>query len=147
MPEDDGVNFSLLAGVFPNFVSGRRISYNADSVVVLERTPIVIGRAVSRLVCRAAAGRRPVIVLEDMHWFDRQSIHMLEVFIENLSLPATIFITSRPEKSGYITRTLTRLKEAGRMNFIHLPLKPFDRSETASFCSHFLDKELLESRD
>ena len=147
VPEDDGVNFSLLAGVFPNFVSGRRISYNADSVVVLERTPIVIGRAVSRLVCRAAAGRRPVIVLEDMHWFDRQSIHMLEVFIENLSLPATIFITSRPEKSGYITRTLTRLKEAGRMNFIHLPLKPFDRSETASFCSHFLDKELLESRD
>ncbi|MCD7877545.1 MAG: AAA family ATPase [Cloacibacillus porcorum] len=146
-PEDGGVNFSLLAGVFPNFMSGRRIAYNADSVVVLERTPIIIGRAVSRLVCRAAGFRRPVIVLEDMHWFDKQSIHMLEVFIENLSVPATVFITSRPEKSDYIMRTLTRLKDAGAINFLHIPLKPFDRSETASFCSHFLDKELLESKD
>lgn len=145
--ENNEMNFQLLAGVFPNLMSDRKTVYNADSVVVMERTPIIIGRAVSRLVCNITSERHPVIALEDVHWFDKQSLQMLEVFLANLSVSSTVFITSRPEKSGYIDRILTRLEDARVIDFIHVPLNPFSRSETESFCSHFLDKELLESKE
>ncbi len=145
--EKSGVNISLLSSVFPNLMGDRRIVHNADSAIVSERTPITVGKAVSRLVRHVAAGRRPVIILEDLHWFDVQSTQMLEVFIESLSGPATIFITSRPEKSPYIMRTLSRLEAEGFINFLHIPLGPLDRSDTASFCLRFLDKALLESKE
>lgn len=147
MIENSGVNISLLAGVFSNFMGDRRIVYNADSVIVSDKTPIAVGKAVSRLVCYVAGGRRPVIILEDIHWFDTQSIHMLEVFIESLSEPATIFVTSRPEKSAYVMRILSRLEAGGSINYLHIPLGPLDRRETTLFCSRFLDREFMESKD
>ncbi|MEG1824939.1 MAG: AAA family ATPase [Cloacibacillus sp.] len=144
--EESGVNLALMAGVFPNFLANRRVVYNADSVILSERTPIIVGRAVSRLVCHAAGARRPVVVMEDLHWFDTKSAEMLEVFISALSKPSTIFITSRPESSAYALRILTRLKDAGAIDFLHIPLSPLNKEETRSFCSRFLDKKLLASK-
>ena len=145
--EESGADISLLAGVFPNFMSDRHTVYNADSVVVSDRTPVAIGKAVADLVCRVAAGRRPVIVLEDLHWFDAHSLQMIEVFIASLSVPSTIFMTSRPEKSAYVMRTLSRLEAGGYVKFLHIPLGPLSRSDTASFCSRFLDRDLIESKE
>lgn len=141
------VNFSLLAGVFPDLMSQRPVVYNADSVILSERTPIVLGCAVSRLVCHSAGHRRPVVILEDLHWFDTPSLQMLEVFIASLTVPATVLITTRPERSGFLKRALSRLEEKGTISYLHVPLNPFDRAETIAFCRHFLDERLIESKE
>lgn len=143
--ESGDINFSLLAGVFPNLSNGQRIVYNADFVKISQITPIVIGQAVSHLVVQAAAGRRPVIILEDLHWFDKQSIHLLETFLSTLCVPSIIFVTSRPEKSEYALRVFARIEANGKIRFLHIPLKPFDQTETNTFFRHFLDKNLIDS--
>lgn len=146
--DDENISYALLASAFPNFMSDRRESHNVDSVVVSsEKTPIQIGRAVGRLVCYAASGLHPVIIIEDIHWFDKESMQMLEVFIANLTVPCTIFITSRPEKSTFVMRTMTRLKENGLIDFLHISMQPFDLNETASFCQRFLDKKIIAAKE
>ena len=56
-------------------------------------------------------------------------------------------MTSRPEKSAYVMRTLSRLEAGGYVKFLHIPLGPLSRSDTASFCSRFLDRDLIESKE
>jgi DNA-binding SARP family transcriptional activator/tetratricopeptide (TPR) repeat protein/AAA+ ATPase superfamily predicted ATPase len=141
------LNISLLAGVFPNFMSNRRITYNADFVKMSERTPFVIGSAISKLLTLVSTGSRLILLIEDLHWFDKQSLLLLEALLTTLSIPSVIFITSRPEKSEYALRMLQRIETSGLISLQHISLKPFDKRETQSFCRLFLDKKLIESRD
>lgn len=142
-----GLDLSLLAGVFPNFMSDRRMAYNADFIKMSERTPIVIGRTVSELITRVSSGRKLILVIEDLHWFDKQSLFLLETFLTTLSIPAVIFITTRPEKSEFALRKLQRIESSRMIDLLHISLKPFDKLETMSFCQLFLDNKLIESRD
>ena len=144
---DCGLNLSLLAGVFPNFMSERRLAYNADFVKMSEKTPVVIGQTVSALMAQVSSGRKLLLVIEDLHWFDKQSLLLLETFLTTLPIPAAIFITTRPEKSEYAARKLQRINNSGMIDLIQISLKPFDRAETTSFCRLFLDKKLMESRE
>ncbi len=141
------INMSLLAGVFPNFLSDRHLSYNADLVKVSERTPIVIGRSVSSLIAKVSMGKRPLILMEDLQWFDTQSHHMIETFLSTIKIPSVVFLTSRPEKSEYVLRKLNRLEETGTIDLVKLALKPFDKAETKSFCNMFLGDNKLPSKD
>lgn len=145
--EESCIGLSLLSGVFPNYISDRRTVCNADSAAVSDRTPISIGKAVASLVCRASAGRRAVIILEDIHWFDPQSLHMIEVFINSLSVPSVIFMTSRPEKSSYVVRALSRLDAGGQARSLRVQIGPLSRGDTVSFCRRFLDRTLIESKE
>ena len=142
-----GINLSLLISVFPNFMDNRRMIYNADIVRMSERTPIVIGRALSELVKHVSTDRNPILILEDLQWFDQQSLHLMEAFLGSLSIPVLVFITSRPEKSEYALRKLQRMDDNGLIELLTISLKPFDKTETASFCNIFLDKKLIESKD
>jgi len=144
---DCGLNLSLLGGVFPNFMSDRRMVYNADFVKMSEKTPIVIGRTVSELMARVSSGSKLILVIEDLHWFDKLSLLLLETFLTTLSIPAIIFITTRPEKSEYAIRKLQRIENSGMIDMLQISLKPFDEVETISFCRLFLDKRLVESRE
>ena len=141
------INMSLLAGVFPNFLSEKHLSYNADLVKVSERTPVVIGRSVSRLVAKVSAGKRPVLMMEDLQWFDPQSHHMLETFLATIPVPAVLFLTSRPEKSDFVLRKLKRLEDNGTLELVQISLKPFDKDETRSFCKMFLSENQSLSRN
>jgi len=140
-------DLSLLAGVFPNFMSDRKIAYNADFAAVSKRTPISVGHAVCRLIALASSGKRPVITVEDLHWFDQQSLHLLETVLTDLPVASLVFITSRPEKSDYAKRKLRRMEADGFIDLLEIQLKPFDKSETLSFCTRFLDRDLIESKD
>lgn len=144
---DCGLNLSLLAGVFPNFMSDRRLAYNADFIKMSEKTPIVIGQTVSELLTHVSSGRKLILVIEDLHWFDKQSLLLLETFLTTLPIPATIFITTRPEKSEYAARKLQRIENGGMIDLLQISLKPFDKAETTSFCQLFFDKKLTESSE
>lgn len=142
-----GLDLSLLAGVFPNFMSDKRMTYNADLVKMSEKTPIVIGQAVSEFLTQVSSGRKLILVIEDLHWFDKHSLLLLEILLTTLSIPATIFITTRPEKSEYALSKLKRIESSGMIELLHISLSPFDETETASFCQLFLDKKIIESKD
>ena len=145
--KDREFDLSLLAGVFPNFMSDRKIAYNADFAAVSKRTPMSVGHAVARLIALASSGKRPVVTVEDLHWFDQQSLHLLETVLTDLPAASLVFITSRPEKSDYAKRKLRRMEADGFIDLLEISLSPFDKSETLSFCARFLDRDLIESRD
>ena len=59
---------------------------------------VVVGEAVLRLL-RALAGDRPsVLVLEDLHWADSETLGVLEYLVDNVGLePLVVLVTLRDE--------------------------------------------------
>lgn len=112
-----------------------------------EREIFAVGHTLAMLVNRLCAGKRLMLIFEDLHWYDEHSLALLRIFIMKLRLPAIFFFTSRPEFSDTIIKFLYNIKIEFHHCLMDIPLPPFSKDETVSYCRYFLKEDILEKRN
>ena len=106
-------------------------------------TPSVLGRIISRLLFSISAGTRPILIMEDLHDFDPQSLLLLEAFLNEVQNPFTVLLTSRPEGIASTVEMFDRLRPSLPHRLLDLPLGPLEPAETLRFCLSFLPEALV----
>ncbi|MDR3321161.1 MAG: AAA family ATPase [Synergistaceae bacterium] len=142
----DSTTASVLSSVFYDFVKDGGYSGAQDIALASERNPVMLGRMLAGVVEKLSRGARPVIMLEDIHWFDQSSLFLLRAFLSEAPTPLTIFLTSRPEGVPTVTDLLYGLKTATPRVFVQMELSPFDASETMKFCRAFLPEDVISRK-
>ena len=137
---------SVLSGIFPGFLNDRRLNYNVDVSLMTERNPIVISGMVTDLLRRISAKRKVILVFEDIHWFDSQSLELLTAFISTVTVPLDIIISGRPESSKITLAMLQNLNPSARWKIIPLKLDPLRSDEIIHICKHTLPDTLLRQK-
>ncbi len=131
---------SALSGTFYGF-SRRDVSPGTGGPP--SPTPFGLGRIVSRLLDSLASNTRLILVLEDLHEFDLQSLLLLEAVLTKMESALTVLLTTRPEGAAAIGEMLDRLKPSLPHRSLRIPLGPLDPAETLKFCRSFLPDDLV----
>ena len=111
---------SVLARVLPTWPAGPQAgAHLVDPVVVL-------GEAVLELLRAVSTGTRTVLLLDDVHWADRDTLALLEYLAGGLQeVPATIVVAARNDQA--VPGALDALRRHARVRTIALgPLSPGD---------------------
>ncbi|MDR3278912.1 MAG: AAA family ATPase [Synergistaceae bacterium] len=132
---------SALGGIFYDFP--RRDSRNKNMEPELPNNPVIVGRMLLKALRALSAAALPVMVFEDIHWFDPHSLTLLQTFLSELDIPAVIFLTSRPEIASNLSGLLYGVKTAISRSFMSIELSPFDPSDTLIFCRAFLPEDVI----
>ena len=83
--------------------------WRVDEAGGADESPLLLGEAVVRLLRVISAGTGCVILLEDLHWADAETLAVVEYLADALGdQPALCLCTARPE--GAVVDTLTRLR-------------------------------------
>jgi predicted ATPase len=93
--------------------------------------PVVLAEAMLRVVRWLSPGRGAVVVLEDMHWADRETLAVLEYLADHVTaFPAALVLTARSDEPGTpgLGSALTR-------GALHLHLAPLAESEVAAMAA------------
>ncbi|MDR1651129.1 MAG: AAA family ATPase [Synergistaceae bacterium] len=139
----DSAAETVLSGVFYDFPGTRlRGGVGTDA----GRNPVIAALMLSKALKALSEETRPVLVFEDVHWFDQHSLSLLQAFISCLDIPAAVFLTSRPEAAESMSGMLYGIKTAMRRNFTSIELMPFDQGDTMRFCRTFLPEEIIARR-
>lgn len=129
--------WSLLGESFP--------SLGIKSTSFQPASPERIGIILSDIISQIAHRRSVALVMEDLQWFDKASLAVLESMLVHTLSDVTVFFSSRPhsDKSGSpLVRSLGR---AGRIALLCVDLKCFSRSETECLCRSFVrDRNLSD---
>jgi DNA-binding CsgD family transcriptional regulator/tetratricopeptide (TPR) repeat protein len=95
-----------------------------------DATPTVRGEAVLRLLRRLARPGAMVVVLEDLHWADPDTLAVIEYLSDNLWCePLLCVATCRSEQPSAAQELLRRMH--GRRGTTHLPLSRLDDDHVA----------------
>jgi DNA-binding NarL/FixJ family response regulator len=116
---------SVLARILPTWPPGPSAgAHLVDPVVVL-------GEAVLALLRVLSTDKRTVLVLDDAHWADRDTLALLEYLAGGLrEVPATIVVAARDDQA--VPDALTALRRHVRVRTIVLgPLRPADVARLA----------------
>ena len=124
---------------------GRLVPEWRDPTAVGEESLVVVAEAVVRVVGGLAAEAGLLLVLEDLHWSDPETLTVLEYLVDNLSgVPACLLVTLRPlppDASGLFRRL------AGRGAVTHLDLLRLPPEVVASMTAACLGVRLDEVPD
>lgn len=102
-----------------------------------------IGIILSDIISLLTQQRSVVLVMEDLQWFDRVSLDVLDSMLIHISSGLKVFFSSRPQSDRSNIPLLRSLGRAGRISMLSLNLTCFSRSETECFCgSFFRDRSL-----
>ncbi len=137
---------SVLAGIFPGFLSGKGLNYNADVALMTERNPIVISGMINDILRRVACKKKIIMIFEDIHWFDTQSIQLLTAFMSTVDLDLNIILSGRPESSRITLAMLQSLNPPSKWKIVPLKLDPLRNDEIINICRHSLSQELLNQK-
>ena len=91
----------------------------------------VRGEAVLQLLVRIATPAGMVVVLEDLHWADPDTVAVVEYLADNLSSVAVLFVVTVRSEPPSAALDLAR-RQRGRPGHLHLSLGRLDPGETAS---------------
>jgi hypothetical protein len=145
--ELDNVTASVLMSVFYDFTRKDSVMTNTpEMALAYEHNPHIIGRMLAELVEKLFAGTRPLLIMEDLHWFDSSSLSSLQTFLSEIKIPLTVFLTSRPESVASVTNLFYGLKTFVPKKFIEIELSPFGAEETVRFFREFLPEEVISRR-
>ena len=134
---------STLSGIFYDFAHGDGTSAASAGA---PPTSLGLGRIVSRMLAPLSQSRPPLLVLEDLHDFDPQSLSLLEAVVSEAQSPLTILLTSRPEGVEPIGGALDRARPSLPHRVLDVPLGPLAPQETLRFCKSFLPEELVSRK-
>ncbi len=137
---------SVLSGIFPGFLGGKGLNYNADVALMTERNPIVISGMINDILRRIACKKRIIMIFEDIHWFDTQSIQLLTAFMSSVDLDLNIILSGRPESSRITLAMLQSLNPPSKWKIVPLKLDPLRNDEIINICRHSLSEELLNQK-
>ncbi|HEX5292641.1 MAG TPA: AAA family ATPase [Streptosporangiaceae bacterium] len=89
--------------------------------------PVVLAEAVLRVARWLSAGRGAVVVLEDMHWADRETLAVLAYLADHVAaFPVAVVLTARSDEPG-----TSGLGSALTRGALYLHLAPLADSEVA----------------
>ncbi|MDR1482966.1 MAG: AAA family ATPase [Synergistaceae bacterium] len=114
-----------------------------------EPNPVNIAMALRTLIESVSGARRPIFVLEDLHWFDPQSLLLLRSFLSEISLPATVYLTSRPEAALSVIGMLYGIRPSARDRrdkILEIQLAPLSSEDTLRLCRAFLSDSVISHR-
>ena len=137
---------SVLSGIFPGFLGGKGLNYNADVALMTERNPIVISGMINDILRRIASKKRIIMIFEDIHWFDTQSIQLLTAFMSTVDLDINIILSGRPESSRITLAMLQSLDPPSKWKIVPLKLAPLRNDEIIDICRNSLSEELLNQK-
>lgn len=142
----DPVAVSILAGVFHDFFDSWSTDRSFNIELTSERSPVVIGKILADLVVRVTQGTRPIFIMEDIQWFDPQSIFLLKAFLSEIQAPVTMFFTGRPECVSATSEFFCNLRSAVPYELTTIKLAPFSAEDTLRFCHFFLPEDLIAQK-
>jgi DNA-binding NarL/FixJ family response regulator len=111
-----------------------------------DESPVVVAEGVLRLA-RVLAGRAgTLLVVEDLHWADAQTLAVLEYLADNLAdQPVLVVATLRPEVGGAADDLVARLQSRGAARVVELGrLGPDEIAAMADACDTGITRELLD---
>lgn len=92
-------------------------------------SPLFVGEALVRSVSGLAASRGVVLVLEDLHWADPESLAVVEYLCDNApTRRCAVLLTCRDDEASAAGELLRRLAARGSAALV--PLGPLARDET-----------------
>lgn len=142
----DPAMVSILAGVFHNFFDNWSTDRSFNIELTAERSPVVIGKILADLVVRITQGVRPIFIMEDIQWFDPQSVFLLKSFLSEIKVPVTMFLTGRPESASGASEIFYNLRSAVPYKLATIKLAPFSAEDTLRFCHFFLPEDLIAQK-
>ena len=90
--------------------------------------PVVLAEAMLRVLRWLSPRRGAVVVLEDMHWADRETLAVLEYLADHVTVfPVAVVLTARSDEPG-----TSGLASALARDALHLHLGPLADSEVAA---------------
>jgi AAA ATPase domain len=125
-----------LAGLGPfRPALGRLLPQLRTEAAGADDSPLVLAEGVLRLLGVLAAGRGLVLVLEDLHWADPDSLVVVEYLVDNLAdAPLLLVLTTRDEP-GPTRALIRRLVERGSVTVLELaPLSDAAVAQMATAC-------------
>ncbi|MEA4871926.1 MAG: AAA family ATPase [Synergistaceae bacterium] len=137
---------SVLSGIFPGFLGGKGLNYNADVALMTERNPIIISGMINDILRRIACKKKIIMIFEDIHWFDTQSIQLLTAFMSSVDLDLNIILSGRPESSRITLAMLQSLNPPSKWKIVPLKLDPLRNDEIINICRHSLSEGLLNQK-
>ncbi len=134
---------SILSGVFPGFLRNKRLNYNADVALITERNPLLISGMICSLLKKISERKKIIIVFEDIHWFDSQSLRLLTSVVEEIDAQLNIIMSGRPETSKITLNMLRNIKPLKKWQVVPLQLTSLRREEIVSICKYSLPHETI----
>jgi len=93
--------------------------------------PVVFAEAMLRVLRRLSPGRGAILVLEYMHWADRETLAVLEYLADHVTVfPVAVVLTARSDEPG-----TSGLASALARDALHLHLAPLADSEVAAMAA------------
>ena len=137
---------SVLSGIFPGFLNSKGLNYNVDVGLMTKRNPIVISGMINDILHRISKKKTIIMIFEDIHWFDTQSIQLLAAFMSTVDLDLNIILSGRPESSRITLTMLQNLNPSAKWKIVPLKLDPLRNDEIINICRHSLSEELLRQK-
>ena len=137
---------SILCGVFPGFLKNKKLNYNTDITQITDKNPIIISEMADDVLRKLYRNKKITIVMEDIHWFDEQSLQLLEAFLTSAEINADFILSSRQESSKNILAMLKNIKLRRGRAITTIRLTPFSRGEIAEICRHSLSLDIIEDK-
>ncbi len=137
---------SVLSGIFPGFMNSRGLNYNADVALMTARNPIVVSGMINDILRKIASKKKIIMVFEDIHWFDTQSIQLLAAFMSSADLDLNIILSGRPESSRITLAMLQTLNPSSKWKIVPLKLDPLRNDEIINICRCSLPEGLFRQK-
>lgn len=104
-----------------------------------DESPVLIGEAVVRLLRvlgRSGSRTGCLLVLEDLHWADPETLAVVEYLADTLAAePVACLLTSRPEPTAAATPLIERLRTRGACSVVRLdPLTADEQRRMVTAC-------------
>ena len=92
-------------------------------------SPAIVGESALRVLTRLAGGRVTLVIVEDLHWADPDSLAVCDYLVDHLDhTPILVVATARPDELSPATASIV---QRGAV----LPLSPLGRAEVAELVS------------
>ncbi len=124
------------AGAAHRRVLGRLVREWADPAPPIELTVLDLAEAILQVLTEVSRRRRTLVVVEDVHWADPDTVAVVEYLADNLaSSRLTLLITARSGENPDVDELLMRLNARGSTRIVPLePLTDERIAEMAAAC-------------
>ena len=124
------------AGTFPEATDLRPFRHALGSIVPdwrpeeggVEEPPVIVAEGVLRLTRHLGREGGTLLVIEDLHWADPDTLAVLEYLADNVaSEPTVVLVTMRSDEPGLAPALVARLETRGTAEVV--PLGRLERSD------------------
>jgi DNA-binding CsgD family transcriptional regulator/tetratricopeptide (TPR) repeat protein len=97
-------------------------------------SPVLVGEGLLHLLRAVDDGRGLLVVLEDLHWADPETVDVVEYLVDNIGeQPVLCVVTTRPDAYGAVPGRLGALVERGSASAVEVrPLSGSDAARMAA---------------